>query len=64
MSVVNGGNDSNSMKIVIQDNQVDKAASEESKKDDDKGDNKAINYETFESSSEDEFSQGAFESAA
>jgi len=52
------------MKIVIQDNQVVKAASEESKKDDDKGDNKAINYETFESSSEDEFSQGAFESAA
>ena len=26
--------------------------------------NKVINYETFESSSEDEFSQGAFESAA
>ena len=25
---------------------------------------KVINYETFESSSEDEFSQGAFESAA
>jgi len=29
-----------------------------------KGENKVINYETFESSSEDEFSQGAFESAA
>lgn len=26
--------------------------------------NKVINYETFESSSEDEFSQGAYESAA
>lgn len=64
VSVVNGGNDLNSMKIVIQDNSALQVPSEEAKKEDAKGDNKAINYETFESSSEDEFSQGAFESAA
>ena len=54
--------------IVIQDQRSKgskKANDEESKESPDKeGDNKVINYETFESSSEDEFSQGAFESAA
>jgi hypothetical protein len=54
--------------IVIQDQRSKgskKPADEESKESPEKeGDNKVINYETFESSSEDEFSQGAFESAA
>ena len=57
--------------IVIQDQKSKgskKPAAEDSKDSKEspekEGDNKVINYETFESSSEDEFSQGAFESAA
>ena len=43
------------MNIVIEDSNQKQATAEK---------NKVVNYETFESSSEDEFSQGAFESAA
>ena len=49
--------------IVIEDN-FGAQATEQNKDEKEKDDNKVINYETFESSSEDEFSQGAFESAA
>ena len=52
--------------IIIQDNNVVLTHSNEgeTKPSNKKVENKVINYETFESSSEDEFSCGAFESAA
>ena len=65
------------MKIVIKDSSKSKLVPDATKKAEPKdpfvnlknnptggANGKVINYETFESSSEDEFSQGAFESAA
>jgi len=50
----------NKENIVISDTNLSPG---EEGKEDEKEEGKVINYETFESSSEDEFSQGAFESA-
>ena len=47
---------------MIQDGQ-DPSQKQEAEDKKEEKDEKVINYETFESSSEDEFSQGAFESA-
>lgn len=57
------------MNIVIQENlSIEKKNSANAETSNNTGmkeeDNKVCNYETFESSSEDEFSQGAYESAA
>jgi hypothetical protein len=58
---LNSGQNIAKAHIVISDSNLSPDAQD--KAEEEKDDAKVINYETFESSSEDEFSQGAFESA-